>query len=167
MIGLVQLATLTLQGGSWWDDRPLRKAAGCVGVFLALWMAQHSLVKTMAVDHEVNVLYPHETDYFAWARQVSKAIPEGSSVLISIIPDPYFVLRERKDLSLREFIPGLKLDQRAVTDYMMGADFVLARGPVPSKEVWSFVQAHARLVMQVGNSSGGGYYVRSLKVIKN
>lgn len=167
MVGLVQLATLAAEGGSWWDERALRKIAGWAAVFLALWMAQNSMVTTASFNYAVNGVFARETNYISWARQVSREIPTGSTVLLSIIPDPYFVLCRRTDLSLREFIPGIPVSSRKEIAYMEGADYILARGPYPSKMVWDFVHSHARLVKQVGSPFGWGYHVGIYKVIKN
>lgn len=166
MIGLVHLATLAADGAGWRTDRRLLKIAGWMSVFTALWMVQNSLVMTSSFNYAVNDVFARETDYASWAQQVSKAIPRGSTVLLSVTPDPYFVLRDRPDLTLREFIPGFKLDKRTEMAYMESADYILVRGPLPNKNVWRFVHAHAQLMNQVGSPFGWGYRVGVYKVIK-
>jgi hypothetical protein len=51
----------------------------------------------------INDVTVNTKNYNLFATQISRQIPNNSKVFISSIPDPYFKLQERKDLTLYEF----------------------------------------------------------------
>lgn len=124
----------------------------CVGGFV-LSNLQHTLRLNRAGD-----------DYAGWSYEIGAKIPPGSRVLLSIIPDPYFGLMARSDLSLREFMPD-PLSRDILWQYMSQADYVIVGNGFqsPSATVEKFLQSNGTLVDTVGKADNG-YFARIYRV---
>jgi hypothetical protein len=86
-----------------------------------------------------------------------------------VIPDPYFGLSSRSDLSLRESLPNrFGVDHDAYWKYMSEAGYlVLGTGfRSPSTDAEEFVKSNAVLVYTVGKNDGIGYFARIYRVNK-
>jgi 4-amino-4-deoxy-L-arabinose transferase-like glycosyltransferase len=119
------------------------------------------------LDYLQNVVYRSETDYSDWSSQISGKIPPGSKVLLSIIPDPYFGLMGRSDLSLREFLPEkIPINHDIYWRYMSQADYVIVGIGVqsPSAMAEEFLRSNGTLIDTVGRKAGNGYFARIYRV---
>jgi 4-amino-4-deoxy-L-arabinose transferase-like glycosyltransferase len=115
-----------------------------------------------------NVANRSETNYWDWSSAISNKIPPGSRLLLSIIPDPYFGLRTRSDLSFRECLPDrIPIDHNAYWNYMSQTDYVIVglgfRAPTIAVE--EFLRQNGTLVDTVGDADRG-YFARIYKVNK-
>jgi len=71
----------------------------------------------------------HTADYQAWCDRISGALPRGSRVFLSSIPDPYLGLVRREDLAFREFAPiGFPIEWAKYEQYIADCDYVVANG---------------------------------------
>jgi 4-amino-4-deoxy-L-arabinose transferase-like glycosyltransferase len=160
-IGLMHLVWLAAEPGIW------RKSAGWLAVLLALWFAQKNVLRTYLVNYDVNISNRGETDYSWFCRQVSLSLPPNSTVLLSVTPDPYFCLKERPDLILREFLPkGFPVDPSKYRQWVLDSDYVVIRSPDPSSEVWGLVRAKGKLVARIGVPLEHCYYAEIYKFPK-
>ena len=167
-VGLAHLIHLAKQRIPW------RMACAALVVFLCTWFGLRSFVVISKINYVRNVVYKDGTNYFAWCQDISRALPSGSQVLISVIPDPYFCLIDRPDLKLREFLDeSVPIDPQRYEHYMADADYVII-GPdrenlmtenkSPSPRVNYFAQSSGKLIAVVGTSSEQGYFARIYKV---
>jgi hypothetical protein len=160
-IGLVHFILLAAERRVW------RRALGWAGVLLSLWFAQKSALCTYAANYALNFNDRRETRYFEWCRKISRVLPQNSTVLLSVIPDPYFGLDQRRDLTLREFLPkGFPIAPRRYRRWLLESDYVVIRGPDPSRIVWSLVQKKGRLVARIGAPMPDGYYAEIYRIEK-
>ncbi len=145
-----------LAGSAGWRRTILGSVALlCIGGFV-LSNLQHTL--------RINRV---EGDYTGWSNQISARIPPGSTVLLSVIPDPYFVLMARPDLNLREFVPEkFPIDHDIIWDYMSQADYVIvgAGFQSPSARVEGFLRAKGTLIDMVRSKGDNGYFARIYRV---
>ena len=138
---------------------------------VVLWIGGFVLSNLQHVarlNHLQNVVRRSETDYAEWSAEISRRIPLNSTLLLSIIPDPYFGLRSRSDLSLRECLPDrIPVDRDAYWQYMSQADYVIlgAGFNSPTLAVQEFLRSHGTLVDSVGNADTG-YFARVYRVNK-
>lgn len=171
-LGLVHLTTLARERSVW------RVALASLAAFVCVWYTRANASHTATVNYAVNQLGASTTDYFEWCGKIGNALPAGSKVLLSVIPDPYFGLAQRPDLTLREFLPViLPLDKSRYRRYLVGADYVIVGPPDPGRghivisggqspdpRVDQFVETEGQLVGVVG--SAPGYVARIYKVAK-
>jgi hypothetical protein len=120
------------------------------------------------LNHLQNVVYRSETDYTDWSSEISSKIPPGSKLLLSIIPDPYFGLMGRSDLTIREFLPeNVPINHDTHWRYMSQADYVIVgvRFGLPNDAVKEFLRSNCTLIDTVGRT-GEGYFARIYRVNK-
>ena len=120
------------------------------------------------LQHTARLSQP-DTDYVSWSSEIGRKIPRGSKLLLSIIPDPYFGLMGRSDLSLREFLPEkIPINDDRYWRYLMSQDYVIVGlGPrSPSATVEEFLRSNATLIDTVGRETEEGYFARIYRVNK-
>jgi hypothetical protein len=87
-------------------------------------------------------------------------------VLLCLTPDLYFGLKDRHDLTLREYLPpNIPIDRDTYWNYLSQADYVIAgkSSQLPSPEVEAFVASKGTLIGTVGNQEHG-YFARIYRV---
>jgi 4-amino-4-deoxy-L-arabinose transferase-like glycosyltransferase len=139
-----------------------------IGVLLALigiWICGFVWINVKHVVTVKNSNVAAESDYKYFSGEISQSIPSGSRVLLAIVPDPYFVLRNRPDLVLREYVPdNLPVPHDVYLRYLANADYIVLGEPQTfALTVEDFVQLHGTLIGTVG-TSGKGYFARIYKV---
>ncbi len=160
-IGLAHIILLARERRVW------TKTLGWIGVLLALWFAQQCALSTYAVNYALNINNQRVTHYFEWCRKISQVLPQNSKVLLSVIPDPFFGLEQRRDLTLREFLPkGFPVDSGRYRQWMMQSDYIVVRGPHPSRVVWRVAKKQGRLIARVGAPFPDGYYAEIYRIKK-
>ena len=137
---------------------------GGIGVILAavcLWLGGFVWVN---VQHARSV-QRSVADYNGFSAEVGRRIPPGSRVLLAITPDPYFVLRNRPDLVLREYVPdSLPVAHDTYWHYLSKTDYIVIGKPnLFGFSVEEFVEANGMLLGTVGTPDAG-YFARIYKV---
>ncbi len=142
-----------------------RIAVACLVFWVAAFVISN-LQHTLRVRHLENVVYNSETDYGRWCGEISRKLPAGSKVLLSIIPDPYFGLRARSDLIFREFLPE-EVTHDLSWAYMSDADYAIVGSGLrsPSLSVEKFIQSNGDLTAVVGTDEVG-YMARIYRIKK-
>ena len=142
-----------------------RIVAACL-VFWVMAFVISNLQHTLRVRYVENVAYKSETDYGRWCGEISGKLPSGSKVLLSVIPDPYFGLSARSDLTFREFLPE-EVTHDISWAYMSEADYAIVgsglRSPSPSVE--KFIQSNGELTASIGTDEIG-YMARIYRIKK-
>lgn len=85
------------------------------------------LVVTIVCNFKMNLSilkYIQGHSYTRFAHSIQKYIPNGSTVFISSIPDPYFELQKNKSLTIRQF-PGLPSSRKKYLTILQKADYVI------------------------------------------
>jgi 4-amino-4-deoxy-L-arabinose transferase-like glycosyltransferase len=160
-IGVIHFLNNTLSPRGIWGMALACLVLCCVGGFVVM-----NLRHTVRVNYRQNVLYRSEFDYPQWSSEVSKKTPSGSTVLLCLTPDLYFGLKDRQDLTLREYLPpNIPIDRAAYWSYLSQADYVIVgkSSQSPSPEVDDFLSANGKLVDTVGNEERG-YFARIYRV---
>jgi 4-amino-4-deoxy-L-arabinose transferase-like glycosyltransferase len=132
-----------------------------VGGFV--WINLQYALRLNAIQHAA------DTDYTAWSAKISSKIPQGSKLLLSIIPDPYFGLMGRSDLSFREFLPErVPINHDTYWHYLSQADYIVVGVGLgsPSPTIEGFVGSNATLIDTVGEDVRKGYTGRVYRVNK-
>ena len=142
-------------------------AAGVVLIWIGGFVLSN-LQHMLRTNHTQNVVRRSETDYAVWSSEIGRRIPPGSTLLLSIIPDPYFGLASRSDLTFRECLPDrIPVDRDAYWRYMSEAGYVILgtgfRSPTVAVE--EFVRSNGTLIDSVGNADAG-YFARVYRVNK-
>jgi 4-amino-4-deoxy-L-arabinose transferase-like glycosyltransferase len=135
----------------------------CVGGFVVM-----NLRHTARVNYRQNILYRPEFDYPQWSSEVSRKTPPGSTVLLCLTPDLYFGLKDRQDLTLREYLPpNIPIGHDAYWSYLSQADYVIVGkgSQSPSADVEDFLRSKGTLIDTVGNEEHG-YFARIYRVTR-
>lgn len=125
-----------------------------------------NLQHALRLNYLQNVVYRSEADYGGWSSEISRKIPPGSRVLLSITPDPYFGLMGRSDLTIREFLPeSFPTNHDTHWRYMSQADYVIVgvRFGLPTDAVREFLRSNCTLIDTVGRTDRG-YFARIYRV---
>jgi len=78
--------------------------------------------------------------YTSLCEQISKSLPQGASVLLSAVPDPFFGLRLREDLDIREFVPaGIPISLALYQGVLNRQDYIISGILNPSPQVIEFL----------------------------
>ena len=102
-----------------------------------------------------------DSDYHAFSKLISDKIANNSAVFLSVIPDPYFDLRQRKDLTLFEF-PTVPVTREAYIKILNSADYVVVNqifNPIVSQ----YIKDNAAGYDKILESGGYGAIVVKLK----
>lgn len=112
-------------------------------------------------DASLNGELKEQTDYVHWCQQISDTLPENSKVFLASIPDPALGLIDRKDLDIRQFVPGgIPVDSQAYLQRLEDSDFIIA-GRIPfCTTTEAFIGRRGRLVKEINTFEGGGFYAR-------
>jgi len=145
----------------WWQ----RIAVACL-VFWVMAFVISNLQHTLRVRYLENFVHKSETDYGRWCGEISRKLPAGSKVLLSIIPDPYFGLSARSDLTFHEFLPE-EVTHDLSWAYMSDADYAIIGSGLrsPSRSVEKFIQSNGDLTAIVGTDEVG-YMARIYRIKK-
>jgi hypothetical protein len=93
--------------------------------------------------------------YAPWCRSVEELIPPCSTVLMEVIPTPYFGLAGRTDLNLRLFPPrGFHIEDARIARLLDRVDIVVAGSSLSNQAVRDVVQRRAIEVAEVGPNQG-------------
>jgi hypothetical protein len=125
-----------------------------------------NLQHALRLNYLENVVYRSETDYGGWSSETGRKIPPGSRVLLSIIPDPYFGLKIRNDLSFREYLPEMiPVNHDIYWRYMSQADYVIVGSGLrsPSNTVEEFLRSNGTLIDTVGRTDKG-YFAQIYRI---
>lgn len=128
-----------------------------------------NLLHTSRLNYPQNAIYDSGNDYGDWCSEISRKIPRGSKILLSIIPDPYFGLVGRSDLGIREFLPAkIPINHDVYWRYMLKADYVVVGSeiPPPSAAVEEFLRLNGTLFDTVGSYGNRQFLVRIYRVNK-
>lgn len=137
-------------------------------LILSIWFARGNLNRASDLNHVQNKLFGDVTNYTDWCGKISEKIPRGSRVTLSVIPDPYLGLVNRRDLTLREFIPeGFPADEELYRRAMEDSDFIVLGRESPSKAIGEFVNERGTLVQEVGSPFYPSYYARIYRIAKS
>lgn len=95
------------------------------------------------------------TAYSRFSLEVVRHIPNGSSVLISAIPDPYFFLKKNTSLILYHFIgsPGLKKQYISI---LQKSDYIIYTGAIDfvyGNFLPTYIKEHAQNAIPIGNGA--------------
>ena len=138
-------------------------ARTCCASLLMLLIAGYvytSVNHTKRLEYLENEQYQSGTEYDSWCALISREIPHGARVFLSVIPDPYFGLLGRSDLRLREFVPpGVPVSYAAYSSFLLQADYIVVgvgHGS-PSPFVEQFVKSSGTLVGMVGKDLHSDY----------
>lgn len=142
-----------------------QRGAGVAIAVLAAWFLQQNAVRISAIREPRGLSVRADAGYFEWCRGISEFLPENSTVLLNLLPTPYFGLAERGGLALRFFPPeGFKVREGRYRPALERMDYIIGGRTLLDPEVREFVLAHGEIVGQIGERLGPGYYAAIVKV---
>lgn len=106
-----------------------------------------------------------KTNYTKFADTVSNAIPNGSTVFLSTIPDPYFSLIKRRSITLLEF-PTVPISDKSYEKLLNTSDYVIFNF-LSDKRLTDYLRKNIEKTIEVGQGSGYTTYVLKLRSRKN
>ena len=132
---------------------------------VAGWFAWKNLSDIRQIDRIQNGQYAAGTDYSEFCRQISDALPHGSRVILSSIPDPYFGLAKRQDLKLQEF-PAIPIEREKYQKNIESYDYVVTGRDILNDQLRELIFKRGKIVrvIRLGNDKGyEGVVVRIVK----
>jgi len=152
-LGLASLATLL-------DAPGARGLPGLAGLILAVIWALSSAVGLVALAAGRGPA-DGEAAYRTWCRQVEETVPPGSTVVLDLVPTPYFGLRGDRGLQLRLFrLAGFEMDPAREGRAMDQIDYVVLGRGRGSRALADSVATRGVWVADVGEARGGPYFAR-------
>jgi 4-amino-4-deoxy-L-arabinose transferase-like glycosyltransferase len=136
-----------------------------VVVIVVGWFAWENLSNIRRIDRSRNGQFAAGTDYAEFCRQISDALPDGSRVILSSIPDPYFGLAGRKDLKLQEF-PAIPIDREKYQKNIESYDYVVTGKGISNEQLREFVSGHGEVIKVIRLGVNGGYEGRVVRIVK-
>jgi len=104
--------------------------------------------------------------YTAWCRAISAQLPPSSTVTLTIIPDPYFGLVDRRDLVLREFVhERLPFDRGEYLRHLSESDYIIVRNDEQGL-VGRFAESHGDLIATIQAPIPGHHFARIFQIRK-
>lgn len=114
---------------------------------LILLIILHGVISLPA---NVNSIKRNE-NYFTFSNGIMKELPDDKKIVISSIPDPYFVLRKRQDLTLFH-MPTLGTEQE-ITAYLADKDIIIYNYALNST-VLPYIAKHTKKKVTVVQEDG-------------
>jgi len=170
-ITAIGLILLVANGFASLSPGPVRTCCASLLTLLIAGYVYTNMNHTKRLEYFENEQYQSGTEYDSWCASISKEIPHGARIVLSVIPDPYFGLMGRSDLTLREFVPpGVPVSYPAYSSFLLQADYIVVgvgHGS-PSPFVEQFVKSSGTLVGTVGKDlhSDYCYFARLYRVNK-
>ena len=144
-----------------------QRGLGVTITAVALWFAQQNVARVSAIRGPRSLFYGADSGYADWCRQIGECLPESSTVLLDILPTPYFGLAPRHDLAFRLFPPaGFKVPEAQIRPSLERMDYIVGGRALANPEVRSFAMSHGEIVGEIGERRGPGYYAVVLKVTR-
>jgi hypothetical protein len=117
-------------------------AAVVLGTFFILY-GQFFLQTTMSVSPQTN--------YARFGNKISAPIPQNARVLLSTIPDPYFELQYRQDLTLFEF-PTVPVNGSKYRKFIESMDYIVYNFPA-DKTLSKFINEKKGKMVRIESGS--------------
>lgn len=150
------------------EARAWRLAAAVVAG-AGLLFSLNGLETRAHLSYELGLRGREQTDYTAWTRQISDALPSGARALLAVRPDPYLGLCQRRDLILREYLPSnIPVPSARLTAFLEGMDYiVMDRDPsYIQQEIRDFVSARCERTARIGPEDDRGYVAVIYRVLR-
>ena len=142
-----------------------QRGAGVAMAVLAAWFLQQNVVRISAIQESRGLRTRAGAGYSEWCRRIGEFLPENSTVLLDVLPTPYFGLAERERLALRFVLPeGFKVREGIYRPVLERMDYFVGGRTLEIPEVRDFVLSHGRIVGQAGDPVGSGFYAAIVKV---
>ncbi len=167
-VALAQIGFAASAVEMWYAVYPLPLAVVGCAALLGRWPPRRRVLPAllMAVAVGSNLLTltrlrlelvdrdPCRVDYQTWCAELSARLPSGATVMLCCLPDPWFGLAGREDLTLREFVPEYAATPEVQEAVLATCDYAVACLPAPSTVVQRYVTSHGRAVGPVGRTDG-------------
>jgi len=141
-----------------------RRLAAFAVAAVALIFAQQNMNRVSKLRSQRDA-FDVSAQYSEWCRTIGDFLPNGSRVLTDLLPTPYFGLTSRQDLALRLFPPsGFKRSAADSAAFVNGLDYVISGRSLASPQLQSFLMSHGRIVAEIGDRAGPGYYAAVIRV---
>jgi hypothetical protein len=152
-LGLASLATVV-------DTPGVRGLAGVAGLVVATLWALGGVLGMTALGAGRGP-GDGETAYRTWSRQVEQALPERATVVLDLVPTPWFGFEGDRHLEVRLFrLAGFEMDPVREGRAMDRIDYVVLGRGRGSRALVDSVATRGVWVRDVGDAAGGRYFAR-------